>query len=953
MIQKILNQIENVDKSLAWIKKNKPAEYEQRFISLVRDVRRRLRILANAERYNPGVAAYGQSQVGKSYLMNCILQDNKSPFMVDTEKGEYNFVEEINPIGDGQEATGVVTRFSSYIRNPEDYSLRYPIRMRVLGVKDMIAIISDSYFNEFDDYTTLGENEIMQRCEQWKNKYSNASVSSNPVLTADDMFDLQAYFRNHINNAQVYSNKTAFFETLALLVDRIPVTDYTEIFSILWNEESEYTCLFNKALDTIQRLGFEEHVYLPIESVLHHGTKEDTIMSVSCLKLLLTPEEAQYKTEAYKKAGGDEMMKLDTFTKSELCTVCSEVVIKIGERFLVSSGEYDTSMMTSGSKLPETKVEVNVLEKTDLLDFPGARARGGMSLIQIKNHENLMYSVLRGKVAYLFNKYNEEKIINILLFCHHHKNVESPNMWQMLEEWVNEYIGRTPEERAEYIAKTKVSPLFHIGTMWNLNLQNPDNESVGKTDESIYSRWKGRFVEKLLQECFKRTEDNWVSNWTGRGVTFRNCYMLRDYKFSENIYSGWKNDGKESELVIDEDYFKRMREQFVKANDEYKLFDDPELSWDVSATRNNDGSLYILQQLNIVSAEIAEAREMQIRRELNLRCQETYSIMRDYHVSATEEELLEENIRKARQVFREMDFACNNDNYYFGHLLQALQITEKEVYNIIHKVMQSPELNSNVNDFKDYEIIRNRCKLDAYKETEDKWKALMDTYGFDSQEEAQEFLIRKHIDFDKLFTGSYKRKMNSYIIADSAYDAWRDEIRSVNFIKEFTDNESFDISVMTNLMDNMVKASESLALQDIMASAIAEYVNVVNIHTANESLLADVLASKINAFVLDFGFELRSEKDKEKARNLCEKRNLPAFKYILKELPASYDEAQLTALFNEMSTSPRALLPSFDDNYNKWIEYMFVSFVANLDVPDIDIEENKVLEKILEQLKAA
>ena len=82
MIDKILSKIENVNQSLMWIKANKREQYEQRFIPLVEE-RRKLRILANAECCNPGIAAFGQSQVGKSYLMNCILQNPDSPFMVD------------------------------------------------------------------------------------------------------------------------------------------------------------------------------------------------------------------------------------------------------------------------------------------------------------------------------------------------------------------------------------------------------------------------------------------------------------------------------------------------------------------------------------------------------------------------------------------------------------------------------------------------------------------------------------------------------------------------------------------------------------------------------------------------------------------------------------------------------------------------------------------------------
>ncbi len=979
MIQLIETQIENVNKSIEWIKKYKKEQFDQKYISLVEE-RRKLRIMEKAERNNPGIAAFGQSQVGKSYLMNCILKNGDGAFLVDAEDGQHNFVDEINPIGEGSEATGVVTRFSSYTRNETEYDIKYPIRMSVLSVRDMISIICDTYFNEFDDYTTLGENEILQLCNDWKQQYADKENTAQPMLSSDDILNIKYYFKKHINNAQVYSTKTPFFDTLALIIEKIPQNDFVKIFSILWNNNEEYTKLFTRSLDILRKLGFRDYIYLPMQAVLHNGTKEDTIMSVSCLKLLYTDNESMYNTTAFTKEG-NAWQQLGSFTKSELCTVCSEVIIKIGKDFISTSGTFDTRMISENSssqlsvKLSEAikdgvaqkevhtdmntgekreVITMDVLKSADLLDFPGARARGNMLLIQIKDHDNLMYSFLRGKVAYLFNKYNEEKLINILLFCHHHKNVEAPQMWQLLDEWVKEYVGDTPERREVYIKQLGVSPLFHIGTMWNLNLQNPDNEIVGKTDKSISSRWKERFITQLVEGCFKKA--GWVSNWDGH--EFQNCYMLRDYKFSTPIYNGWEKNRNEASLAIDLDYYNRMRTLFIKSNEEHHLFSNPELSWDISSSQNNDGSLYILLQLAKVSAKINEVREDQINNQLKACCQIVYSIMRDYHKSTDGEEILEGNIRIAKSVFREMDFTCNSDNYYFGHLIQALQLTETQSYREVHKIMQSPTLNQTVNSFMEYEIIRNSCRkagfpIEDAKSESEKWEWIVKTYGFLNKDDAEAFLKRKNIDVQKLFSGSYRRKLNSCIIADSVFEKWCSSIKSVDFLNEFSNEDSFDSTIMSNLVDELIATANSFGIRDRMADSIAEYVNVVSIHTANENLLADMLASMINNFVLDFGFSWLTDEEKAKAKKICDKYNIPAFNYITKELPATFDEAALTAMFNEMSSSPKALLPSFEDNYNKWLEYMFISFVAHLNIPDIDPEANNMIKMLLDSIKVA
>ena len=93
--------------------------------------------------------------------------------------------------------------------------------------------------------------------------------------------------------------------------------------------------------------------------------------------------------------------------------------------------------------------------------------------------------------------------------------------------------------------------------------------------------------------------------------------------------------------------------------------------------------------------------------------------------------------------------------------------------------------------------------------------------------------------------------------------------------------------------------------------------------------------------------------EKASAKKVCQNRKIPAFNFIEKEIPEIVDETGLTALFNEMSTNPKALLPSFEDNYHKWLEYMFISFVATLEIPDYDPEANMVLEVLLKKIKVA
>lgn len=952
--------IDNINEGLAWIKKNKPEQYNRRFLQLVEE-RRKLRILANAELNNPGIAAFGQSQVGKSYLMNCILQDGNTPFMVDAPDEEHrvkehNFIDEINPIGGGQEATGVVTRFSSFSRNPESYSPEYPIRFRSLSVKDIILIICDSYFNDFDDYTTAGEVELLQRCESLYEKYISNAVQAFPVLIADDILDIKLYFKQHINNAQVYSVKTPFFDNLAQIIDKVPISDYISIFSILWNNEVEFTNLFNTCLNILQRLQFCEYVYLPISAVLHGGVKQDTIMSVSCLQLLYSSEASKYATEVYVGNPAD-LHHVGTFTKSELCTVCSEVIIKIKEQFLNSTGKYDTRDLAPETLAYLTKEEISmsILKDCDLLDFPGARAREKGKLEKLANNkETLMYSFLRGKVAYLFNKYNEEKAINILLYCHNNRNNDATEMWQLLNKWVEEYVGDTPEKRADFIEKTEVSPLFHIGTMFNTDLEKSENKIVGNTETGILNRWNQRFWDLLLQKCFHKQDVQWVDKWTGNNRPFQNNYMLRDFSYSKNIYSGYEDTGVEQGMIIERTYYETMRRTFCKCSEEvHHLFANPGLSWDVAASIGNDGALYIIEQLSKVAAKISIARETQIADQIGNARDVCYEILHDFHVSDDTSVLLAENIRKAHSIFRELEFTCQALPEYFGHLLQALQLTEAESFRELHQLI--PTLASAVNDSSvivDYELVRERCNnFKDCKNEHEKWACLMSAYQIANQKDAEEFLLKKGVDAKKLFQGETLKRKNSAVISNHLVTLWEKKISGVQFANSFAGKDRMDEIVMTYLTSCLVSTAKNVQLVQHIEAEIADYVNILNTAKINESLIADMVATTISDFVMDFGYRYLAPDVVMRTRRVSDEHHLSCFEWVEKERTESFDEDGMTQLFSDILSSANQFTPAYKATYNSWLNYLYIAFIAYLNVPDYDHEANEKLNTILEKLK--
>lgn len=976
----IASQIENVNKALKWINDNQHDDYRGKFMELV-EQRRILKKVYEANCENPAMAAFGVSQVGKSYLMGCLLKKDGKRFILKCNGKEYDFLKEMNPqTVSSTEATGVVTRFTSFLRYPDRYSEDYPILMRCLSLADIATIISDSYYNDVKDYKAWSDSVLRKESEKLVAKYKDSAPLRNPRLTPDDVLEMKEYHKKYLNNAQVLL-EAGFFDDLAFIADRIPETELAETLSIIWVNCEPFTRLLVRLMETMSKFGYSRYVYLSEDALIHNSDNENTLMSVECLNKLFD-EKPKYHTDAYLREG-DVFTKIPHLTKSEVGAVCSEIIVKIGDEYLDNASTYNLSFISD----PEVKrelqngrptrqdsitgdelvdVPMDILRKNDLLDFPGARGRDQYSIQDLElKAEALMKTYLRGKVAYLFNEYSSSRLINILFYCHHASQHDVNNMPDLLKDWIMRYVGDTMAERAKTINKTGISPFFYIATKFNMDMKWQDGTNANSAND-IKNRWKERFEKVLYHHCFKvdtsldKEKVEFYKNWTSTGEKFGNSYLLRDFKFSEgdHLFKGEKTP--ERKCLMEEThpgYYEDLKNTFIKSDKVEAFFPNRVLSWEAAATVDNDGATLILDRLTTVASKIESTRNYQFTEALNKCTKKVIEAISNYVVSTDVDEIMEKNVRNARSIYREMSFTCNQDNHYFGHLIQALQLTEPTAYQIIHKVINDPKLIGKPQDFKDYEIIvkdlaNNGFPLDTLQTIESQWHALCVTYGFEDQEEAETYLNAKQVDSEKLFSGSFKRKKYSCILADAVFDHWKERIKSASLLNETTGNQDFDVSTMNILTDSLVKSAISLHLYDEMAESIGEFVNTVDIHSVKPNFLADILSSKINSFVLDFGYSLLGEKTLEKARKICTEKKLPVYKYIDKPRLEIKELDQMSDLFDNMIDNGQSLLPSFEDTYNSWLEYMFVSFISHLDVPEgFDREANARLVQLLSKIK--
>ena len=101
--------------------------------------------------------------------------------------------------------------------------------------------------------------------------------------------------------------------------------------------------------------------------------------------------------------------------------------------------------------------KAELLEQVDLLDFPGYRGRlavGNLEEVRKQLKDNqvdpVAQLVLRGKVAYLFERYTDDQEMNVLILCApSHKQSDVKDLGPVLENWVHSTQGADPQaERA-------------------------------------------------------------------------------------------------------------------------------------------------------------------------------------------------------------------------------------------------------------------------------------------------------------------------------------------------------------------------------------------------------------------------------------------------------------------------------------------------------------------------
>lgn len=958
LIQNVTSQISSINNFISWADNHlQQSRREETFKKLV-NVRRQLKRLRFSLESNPAIAAFGESQKGKSYVISSLLARKGQQFMVnDPKTGEtYNFVEQLNPITRDTEATGVATRFTKSYEVPND---SFPIMVKVLSIADMLQILCDTAYNDVKSHSVIDREDIDEFMIAQERRYKG-SPNVQDVLDEDDIMNVREYVEDHIGITKAKELlDSRYFDVLARIIPHVQPREWPQLMSKLWYDNSDITSLFIRMLQGYETLGFSKKVYIPISALLNTTT---TLMSSLCLQKLdvSSPTTGNVDPNMGTDLFTEDQKIIEGFSKSVLSSIAAEVVFQIPKETIAEELIYNTEgILDDGnrqrllSKGWNKKVSKEFLNTVDIFDFPGARAALELQEEQIKIELNNKM-MLRGKVRYLFNKYSDERLINVLMLCHDHMQNGPTVMPGLVEQWIKQNMGASVRERTAFLDKSIVSPLFMIATKFNMDMSH-SVQSGG--DDQIEKRWEDRYQKVLYEQVLQADSLSWFKNWTERGG-FKNTYLLRDYKWSgingNRLFEGFETSGVET-TEIDTTFHQQLRQSFVTSPYVNTFFEDPELAWDAAATMNNDGATRIIENLGIVAANAKESRLYKYISEVKGLHAQTLQLMVEYYHDENDENVLQKAISRSGAIVAEFDVVCGKDNYFFGRMIQNLQVSENYVFDFYYNQLNNTKMIVE-RDMKEYDLILSRChgRISASNSYEDNLEILRQEYHYPTILDCKEFFENvKGISLEKLFECNFKQKSNSEQLAEGIIAKWIEDVKAQKNLK-FYEAEGCNTLTVLDMIENIKAVVDTTNLTGIIAKTISPFVDAINVPHQILDMIADTTAEIINEFVVTFGYNYYSPEKIADLKLINEKNNLHlSFDYgMADKVPMSNEE--LSDLFDDIRPTEEntmlTSLPSFI-NYNKWIDLLLISFIASYNVPNYDVEANRQLGVLLNSYK--
>ncbi len=625
---------QNTQQALEWIKHNRQ-NIGTEFDSLHTELRRAARTFQKCEvaaLRKMCVGVFGPSQSGKSYLISALAKDAKGTLMADFNGAQHDFITEINPAG-GKESTGLVTRFTT--TTPTNLPQGYPIRLRLLTECDVVRVLANTYYADCEHKETPDQESMLTELLSLE-KQANANTQG---VSSDDMEELKEYiYNNFASRPRVQLLQRTYWQRAIELAPKLDLQGRAKLFALIWDKVDEFTNLYLTLCKALEALGNSKEAHCPIEALI---PRELSIIDVALLKNLSSTNNNADMLSIMGAEG-----KSTELPRSIITALTAEITIYMPEK-------------------PD-----DFFDYTDLLDFPGYRSRLKLEDVrkELEREGTLENLFLRGKVAYLFERYCAEKELTSMLLCIGPGNQEVQDLPRAVQQWIASTHGESPARRAKANAETGPS-LFFILTKMDMEFEKK------KGTPSVETRWTTRLQSSLLD--FFGKNDDWPSNWDGKNP-FNNVFLLRNPNFRFEAIFSFDGDKEVSIRPEQESYVAEVKAAFFNSPLVTAHVANPQKVWDAAMSLNDGGVSLLREALRPLCNPALKRGQIAITLAQSL---ERIRTALSAHWKSDDKE--EERKRK-EELGKNLIGILSKiaETQRFGEFLRALQVQDSDLYDI-------------------------------------------------------------------------------------------------------------------------------------------------------------------------------------------------------------------------------------------------------------------------------
>lgn len=627
--------INATEKALHWVEENPSALKGDVMVAKtnLRRFRRRGRILATAAKQPPSIAIFGASQAGKSYLVSGLARSKETLQLNAYYQGKtLDFLTEMNPQG-GNESTGLVSRFTTH-QDLSSPSSEAPIPLRILSCGDVIKILINTYLEDFrTPPTPFTQQDLSALFMPLKGQNPIDDFS---LFDIDIVEDLRDFFDTHYaDNPKLNGIEEAYWSELVSTLPRLPASLAALALSPLWGKTEIFTQLAELLFTTLEKLKGAEVVFCPIPALL---PREYSILNVETLYAL-----------------GQNTDMLDIITDQNL-------TLSIDRTLLAALGAEIT--------VPVKNVEWPFLQQADLLDFPGVRSREQIYDVQsfFALPTALGRVFLRGKVDYLFRRYQMNYGVSSMLLCIGDSVQNVSSLPSLVDEWVKKVAGETPQNRAQH-----PDNLLIVLTKFDREFEEKKGEQAASS-----TRWSNRLNASLV-DFFKTS--TWLREWHPN-QPFNNTYWLRSTAISfPAVFTYEEKNGQKVEMEFSPAGAKLVaeRKEIYLNTPQVKTFiRSPEKAWNAALTANDGGISYLAEQLLPLSAMPLKVQQLSLS--LEMLAHDIYRFLKPFYYTDNVDEAIQAARLEAQNVAQALMGSVSHQ--MFGPLLHRMQVTRAQLKEV-------------------------------------------------------------------------------------------------------------------------------------------------------------------------------------------------------------------------------------------------------------------------------